>query len=97
MANDFSGSKKSQFKPFKQFKKFKPSQSKAASYISSFMPALEFLSFEQNQLRHVCRGHGVPERHLNLPLRRGGDKKRVTELPKDAVMTMKEQEGIFVS
>jgi len=28
------------------------------------MPALEFLSFEQKQLRHVCRGHGLPERHL---------------------------------
>jgi hypothetical protein len=35
----------------------------------------------------------VPERQLNLPLRRGGDKKRATELPKDAVMTMKEEEG----
>jgi hypothetical protein len=62
------------------------------------MPALEFLSFEQNQLRHVCRGHGVPERQLNLPLKRGGDKKRVTELPpKDAVMTMGEEEGSSVA
>jgi hypothetical protein len=31
------------------------------------MAALEFLSFERNQLRHVCRGHHVAERQLNLP------------------------------
>jgi hypothetical protein len=63
------------------------------------MPALEILSFEQNQLRHLCRGHGVPERQLNFPfpLKRGGDTKRVTELPpKDAVMTMGEEEGSLV-
>jgi hypothetical protein len=61
-----------------QFKKFKPSRSKAASYISSFMPALEFLSFEQNQLRHVYRGHGVPERQLHLPVKSGRQKEPVT-------------------
>jgi hypothetical protein len=58
-----------------QFKKFKPSRSKAASYISSFMPALEFLSFE---LRHVYRGHGVPERQLHLPVKSGRQKEPVT-------------------
>jgi hypothetical protein len=57
------------------------------------MPALEFLSFEQNQLRHVCRGHGVPERQLNLPVKRGGDKKGVMIAVKDAVMTMGEKKG----
>ncbi len=35
-----------------------------------------------------CRGHGVPERQLNLPVKRGGDKKGVMIAVKDAVMTM---------
>jgi hypothetical protein len=59
-----------------QFKKFKPSRSKAASYISSFMPALEFLSFERINFVMFTEGMACLNGNCIFPLRAGDKKSR---------------------
>src|SRR5687768_3544085 len=97
MPNNFSG--------FKNVRSSRSSSSKSSSRLNQkrrvISPALcPLWNFSHsNRINFVMFAEGMacPERQLNHPLKRGGDKKRVTELPpKDAVMTMGAEEGSFV-
>jgi hypothetical protein len=67
MPNNFSGSKKSEFKPFKQFKKFKSTKAKPGSYLSGFLCAAEIAPVKQNHFGCAVEGW-LEQPRFNLPL-----------------------------